>query len=145
MNQRKILEAALGLADEEGLETVSMRRVAGRLGVGTMSLYHHVPNKNALLEGMVELVFEQVERPPDGMQDWADQVLFIFLSFRRAALAHPVVVPLVASGSFGGPMVLRSTEAYVAALVRRGFVPETAACVYRAAVSYVMGHLSLEL
>ena len=145
LNQRKILEAALGLADEEGLETVSMRRVAGRLGVGTMSLYHHVPNKNALLEGMVELVFEQVEQPPDGMQDWADQVLFISLSFRRAALAHPVVVPLVASGSFGGPMVLRSTEAYVAALVRRGFDPETAARVYRAAASYVIGHLSLEL
>ncbi|WP_166396979.1 TetR/AcrR family transcriptional regulator [Rubrobacter marinus] len=145
LSQRKIAEAALRLADEEGLGTVSMRRVAGCLGVGTMSLYHHVPSKDALLEGMVELVFERVEQPPEEMRDWAERVLFISMTFRRAALAHPAVVPLVASGSFSGPMVLRSTEAYVAALVRRGFDPETAARVYRAAASYVMGYLSLEL
>ena len=145
MSQWKILEAALELADEEGLGAVTMRRVAGCLGVGTMPLYHHVPNKNSLLEGIVELDFEQVEQPPDDMQDWAGRVLFISLSFRRAALAHPVVVPLVASGSFSGPMVLASTEAYVAALVQRGLDPEMAAHVYRAAASYVMGYLSLEL
>lgn len=145
LSERGILEAALELADEEGLGAVSMRRVARRLGVGTMSLYHHVPNKNALLEGLVELIFEQVEQPPDDMRDWVDRVLFISLSFRRAALAHPVLVPLVASGSFSGPMVLESTEAYVAALVQRGFDPEMAAHVYRAAASYVMGYLSLEL
>ncbi len=110
-----------------------------------MSLYHHVPNKKTLLEGLVELVFEQVDQPPDDMQDWADRVLCIALSFRREALAHPVVVPLVASDSFSGPMVLASTEVYVAASVQRGFDPEIAARVYRAAASYVVGYLSLEL
>lgn len=145
LSQRKIFEAALELADEEGLESITMRRVAGRLGVGTMSLYHHVPNKGALLEGIAELVFEQVEQPPNDMHDWEDRIVFISLSFRRAALAHPAVVPLVASGSFSGPMVLESTEAYVAALVQRGFGPVMAAHVYRAAASYVMGYLSLEL
>lgn len=145
LSQRRILEAALELADEEGLDAVTMRRVASRLGVGTMTLYHHVPRKEALLEGVVELIFEQTEQPPDDMQEWSDRVVFISLSFRRAALAHPVVVPLVASGSFSGPVVLRSTEAYVAAILRRGFDPHTAAHIYRAAVSYVMGYLSLEL
>jgi AcrR family transcriptional regulator len=145
LSRRRILEAALELADEEGLGAVTLRRVAGRLGVGTMSLYHHVPNKDALLDGIANLVFEQVEQPPDDMRDWEDHVLFVSLSFRRAALSHPVVVPLVASGFFSGPTVLESTEAYVAAIVRRGFDPETAAHVYRAAASYVMGYLSLEL
>lgn len=145
LSRRRILAAALEVADEEGLEMVTMRRVAGRLGVGTMSLYHHVPNKDALLDGMADLVFEQVEQPPDDMEGWADRVVYVSLSFRRAALAHPSVVRLVASGSFSGPMVLESTEAYVAAIARRGFDPETAARVYRAASSYVMGYLSLEL
>lgn len=145
LGRRRILEAALELADGEGLEAVTMRRIAQCLEVGTMSLYHYVPNKADLLAGMVDMVFEQVERPPDGMTSWVDRVVYVSLSFRRAALAHPAVVSLVASGSTSGPVVLQSTEAYLGAIAQRGFDPQTAAHVYRSAASYIIGYLSLEL
>lgn len=122
-----------------------MRRVAHRLDAGTMSLYHHVPSKDDLLESIVDHVFEQVEQPPDDVQDWADRVVFVSLSFRKEALAHPAVLPLMAGGSISGPSVLQSTEAYLKAIVQRGFSLEMAAQIYRAAASYVMGYLALEV
>lgn len=145
LGRRRIFAAALALADSEGLGSVTMRRIARRMGVGTMSLYYYVPKKADLLSGMVDLVFEEVEAPPDGMLDWVDRLVFVSLSFRRAAIKHPSVIPLIASGSVSGPVVLRSTEAYIEAIVRRGFAPETAAHVYRLAASYIIGYLSLEL
>lgn len=145
LDRRRILKTALDLADREGLDAVTMRRVARELGAGTMSLYHYVPGKEALLEGMVDFVFEKVEQPPDEIRGWVDRVLFISLSFRRAALVHPMVVSLIASGSFSGPVVLQSTETYVRSIVQGGLVPEAATHVYRAATSYVIGYLSLEL
>lgn len=145
LNRRRILETALGLADEEGLQAVTMRQVARRLDAGTMSLYYYVPSKGELLEGIVDFVFEQVKQAPDNIQGWADRVVSVSLSFRRVALAHPVVLPLIASGSVSGPAVLQSTEGYLGAILQEGFDPQTTAQVHRATTSYVVGYLSLEL
>ena len=145
LSRRRILVAALELADGEGLGAVSMRRVARRLGAGTMSLYHHVPDKDALLGGMADLVFERVGLPDESESDWADRIVGLNLAFRRAALEHPAVVPVIASGPVGGPAVLRVTEVFFDALERGGFGPEAAAHAYRATTSYAVGYLSLEL
>lgn len=122
-----------------------MRRVARRLGVGTMSLYHHVPGKEAILKGIADLIFERVGLPAEQARGWADQIVGLNLSFRRAALKHPAVVPVLASGSVGGSAVLRVTEMFFDALERGGFEPEAAAHAYRATTSYTVGYLSLEL
>lgn len=145
LSQRKVLKAALEVADEDGLGAVTMRRVARRLGVGTMSLYHHVPDKEALLGGMADLVFERVGLPAELESDWADRIVGLNLAFRRAALEHPAVVPVIASAPIGGAAVLRVTEVFFDALERGGFDPEAAAHAYRATTSYAVGYLSLEL
>lgn len=145
MGRRRILEAALELADGEGLDAVTMRRVAGRLGAGTMSLYHHVPNKEALLAGMADLLFERVDLSPRDEQGWTDRIVRLNLSFRRVVVGHPALMSVISSGRFGGPAVLRVTEAFFDALRQGGFGPEEAAHVYRAVASYVIGYLSLEL
>jgi AcrR family transcriptional regulator len=145
LSRQRILEAALELADGEGLGAVTMRRVARRVGAGTMSLYHHVPDKEALLGGLADLVFERVGLPDESESDWADRVVGLNLAFRRAALEHPAVVPVIASGLVGGLAVLRVTEVFFDALERGGFDPEAAAHAYRATTSYAVGYLSLEL
>ncbi|AHY46985.1 Tetracyclin repressor, C-terminal all-alpha domain [Rubrobacter radiotolerans] len=145
LDRQSILATALELADSEGLEAVTMRRIAQRLGVGTMTLYHYVPNKENLLTGLVDLIFKEVEQAPENIESWADRLVFVSLSFRQSALAHPVLVTLVASGYISGPVVLRTTDSYLEAIIRRGFEPRVAAHVYRSAASYVIGYLSLEL
>ena len=69
LSRRRVLEAAVRFADREGLEALSMRRLGAELGVEAMSLYNHVPNKDALLDGMVEVLLGELEVPPE-KGDW---------------------------------------------------------------------------
>jgi TetR/AcrR family transcriptional regulator, tetracycline repressor protein len=145
LSRRRILEAALELADGEGLGAVSMRRVARRVGAGTMSLYHHVPDKEALLGGLADLVFERVGLPEESGSDWADRVVGLNLAFRRAALEHPAVVPVIASGLVGGLWVEAPPFEGVEEHLRYAQHRQAAAHAYRATTSYAVGYLSLEL
>src|SRR3712207_4723720 len=79
--------------DREGLETLSMRKLGADLGVEAMSLYNHVPNKNALLDGMVEVLLGELRVPPEN-HDWEERIREGWRSFRRLAHEHPNVFPL---------------------------------------------------
>ncbi|MFC5832126.1 TetR/AcrR family transcriptional regulator C-terminal domain-containing protein [Nonomuraea insulae] len=122
LNREKVLDAALALADEEGLEGLSMRRLAKILGVEAMSLYNHVSNKADLLDGIAERVFAQVERP-DPELPWREQVRAVALNMYRAFLRHPVV-PLALVTDRSNPTSVRALEpldALLGALFAAGF------------------------
>src|SRR5215218_3500871 len=90
LSRRRILEAAVRFVDREGLEALSMRE----LGVEAMSLYNHVPNKSALLDGMVEVLLGELEIPPED-EGWERRIREAYRAFRRLAHEHPNVFPLL--------------------------------------------------
>src|ERR687894_3158370 len=94
LNRRRVLEEAVRFADREGLEALTMRKLGAELGVEAMSLYNHVPNKGALLDGMVEVLLGEVEIPPRS-KDWEVRVRDGYRAFRRLAHEHPNVFPLL--------------------------------------------------
>src|ERR671933_1997998 len=90
LNRRRVLEAAVRFADREGLESLTMRRLGAELGVEAMSLYNHVPNKSALLDGMVEVLLNELEVPPEKL-GWEERIREGYGAFRRLAHEHPNV------------------------------------------------------
>src|ERR671910_3474527 len=94
LSRRRILEAAVRLVDRGGLEALSMRKLGSELGVEAMSLYNHVPNKGALLDGMVEVLLGELEVPPEN-HGWEERVRDGYRAFRRLAHEHPNVFPLL--------------------------------------------------
>jgi AcrR family transcriptional regulator len=145
LDKDQIVEAAIAFIEENGLPELSMRRLAADLGVGTMTLYNHVPNKDALLNGVVQTILEEIEIPGPDVKPWAERVRFILGSFRRVAHRHPTVIELIPVNPPWTPPALRATEVGVAALKEAGFGDEAAAHAYRLLASYVVGYVSLEL
>jgi AcrR family transcriptional regulator len=117
--QRVVLEA-VRLADREGVDGLSMRRLAGVLGAGTMSLYHYVANKEELLDALVDVVFEEIELPPEGT-DWQTAMRRRAVSARQVLARHPWAIGLMESRTSPGPANLRHHEAVTACLRKAGF------------------------
>lgn len=95
VSKRTTLEAGLRIVDEEGLDALTIRRLAGEIGVNGASLYHHFSNKDEILAGVAALALETVRTPVDGNQGWESWVLANALDFRRALLAHPTLAPVL--------------------------------------------------
>ena len=138
-----IFEAALRLVDQEGIEALTMRRLAGELGVATMSLYSHVPNKDQLLLGVVNLATSEIGLPEPGTPP-LEALRVITREFRRVALLHPNLVPLIARRPPTGSQGLYTLEAALDALRRAGFDPVQAAHAYRVSASFAIGFVTLE-
>lgn len=120
LSLERITDAAVTLADRDGLETVTMRSVAASLGVEAMSLYNHVANKEALLDAMVERVIGEFERPAtDG--DWKVEMRRRALSAHRVLLAHPWASLLILSRVNAGPAMLGYIDATIGCLRGAGF------------------------
>ncbi len=117
--QRVVLEA-VGLADREGLDGLSMRRLAGALGAGAMSLYHYVASKEELLDAMIDVVFEEIELPSEET-DWQSAIRRRAVSARQVLARHPWANGLMESRTTPGPANLRHHEAVTACLRRAGF------------------------
>ncbi|WP_406865134.1 helix-turn-helix domain-containing protein [Streptomyces sp. HUAS MG47] len=167
LSRERVLEAALRVVDHEGLEALSMRRVADELGVETMAIYRYTPSKDDLLDGLVEHLFIELEEmlegatppaphaPPgprgDAARLWRDALLCIAQAMYRVALAHPHVVPLVATRPFTVPLtrrppaVLRAHERLLALLGTAGLDEDTTLKIYRAFISWVLGYIVIEL
>ena len=96
LSRDRVVAEAMALADEHGLEALSMRALAGRLGVEAMSLYHHVASKEALLDAMVDAVFGELHLPVVG-GDWRVELRARSVSGRTVLLRHPWAVGLMAS------------------------------------------------
>ena len=144
LTREKVLHAALALVDQEGLEGLSMRRLAAALNVQAMSLYNHVSNKADLLDGVAELVFEQVELP-DPKLAWSGQVRALAVSMYQAFSRHlAVAVALVTDQA--NPASLRALEPFdrlAGALLQAGFDDERARQALGAVTDLVFGSLLL--
>jgi AcrR family transcriptional regulator len=137
LNRAKVLAAAVELADEGGVEGLTMRRLAAQLGVVPMALYKHVADKGELLDGMVDLVFAEVEVPDD--VDWRTALRARAASMRRALLRHPWAVGRMETGT-PGPANLRHHNAVMRCLRRdAGFPFRTAVHAYNLMDAYVYG------
>src|SRR5437762_2207890 len=96
LSKERLLRAAVALAQRDGIESLTMRRLADELGVGAMTLYHYVPNKEMLLDGMVDLVFAEIELPTTDL-DWKAALRRRALSTREALNRHRWAVGLMES------------------------------------------------
>ena len=122
-----------------------MRRVAQELGVEAMSLYHHVPNKEAILDGVVDRVFEEIEMPDlDGAADWRDNLRSRARSTREVLSRHRWALGLMDSRRNPGPATLRHHDAVLGVLRRAGFTLPMAAHAVSVLDSYVGGFVLQE-
>ncbi len=120
LTRERILRAAIELADEAGVEALSMRRLGRRLGVEAMSLYNHVADRDDILGGMVELVATDFE-VPTGAPDWRTSIRSSARSAHEVLLRHPWSSSLAESRAEVGPVRLRWLEATVGVLTSVGF------------------------
>jgi AcrR family transcriptional regulator len=132
------------LTDAEGLESLTMRRLAKDLGVEAMSLYHHVTNKDDILDGMADLVFAEIELPSHEV-DWHTAMRQRAESLRAALLRHPWALPILESRSSPGPATLRHHDAVLGRCRAAGFSVEMSAHAFSLIDSYVYGFLLQEI
>ncbi|MCW2638268.1 MAG: TetR family transcriptional regulator [Dactylosporangium sp.] len=145
-----VLAAALEIIDHDGVDALSMRRLARALGRDPMILYRHAPNKAALLDGVAETVLAQLKVDSTD-SDWAAQLRTVARDYRRLALAHPHVVPLLVTRPLATPLALRPQgtlrplEDVLTLLTRAGFSGPDALHIYRALFGFLHGQVLNEL
>jgi AcrR family transcriptional regulator len=133
-----VLRAAVALADEGGFESLTMRRLAGELGVEAMSLYNHVASKDDLLDGLVELVFAEIDPPaPDG--DWKAAMRARAVSTREVLGRHRWAIGVMEGRTNHGPANARVHDAVLGCLRAAGFSLETTVHAYSVLDAYIYG------
>jgi AcrR family transcriptional regulator len=138
LSQERVLHAAVALADERGLEALTMRALGETLGVEAMSLYYYVANKDELLDGMVDLVFSEIELPTTDV-DWKTAMRRRSISTREALARHRWAVGLLESSMRPGPANFRLHDAVLGCLREAGFSVENAAHAYSLQDAYIYG------
>ena len=119
LNRERILRAAIALADQDGIEALTMRRLGRRLGVEAMSLYNHVTDKDDILDGMVELVTAEFE-VPTGLPGWKSSIRSSTISAHEALRRHPWASSVIESRARSGPVRLRLLDATIGVLTGAG-------------------------
>ncbi len=140
LTRGRVLRAAVALADEHGVDALSMRKLAREVGFEVMSLYNHVASKDDLLDGMVDLALEEIELPSHGaVTDWKAAVRTVAVS-ARAVLRRHVWVGSLWSSRWPGPARLRYGEALLRALHAGGLSPELVHRGFHALETHVLGY-----
>ncbi len=139
LSRDRILGTALAIIDAEGLEALSMRRVGTELGVEAMSLYNHVPNKAALLDGVHERILEEMDRPRT-LRSWRDYARHQGRALRKVLCAHPSAVTLFATRPATTSAALARLEAHLAVLREAGFGALEALYIVQSVAAFVVGH-----
>ncbi|MDQ4144681.1 MAG: TetR/AcrR family transcriptional regulator C-terminal domain-containing protein [Actinomycetota bacterium] len=145
LTRERILQTALELIDRDGLESLSMRKLGAELGVEAMSLYNHVPSKEALLDGVTETMLREVELHPVEGPGWESAMRTACRSFRRVLLAHPNAMPLIATRPDVTPEGFRPVELSLGILKKAGFGPEEMVMAHWLLVGYVLGHVGFQI
>ncbi len=146
LSRERIVAAALRLIDERGLAQLSMRRLGAELGVEAMSLYKHVANKEALLDGVRELLLAELEETPPQGRPWSDELISFARRYQALGRAHPEAFGLLARGADRAYVAGRSSaEAGLQSLLAAGFDQETASYALRSVVRYVLGFSLIEM
>ncbi len=138
LTEERVLDGAVALADRIGIEAFTIRRLAAELGVKPMTIYHYLPSKQAIVDGMVERVFAAIDRPPAELP-WTKAIRVRCLSARRALNEHPWAAPLMESRSSPGPANLGHHEAVLTCLRRGGLSWQMTAHAYAILDSYIFG------
>ncbi|HSK23822.1 MAG TPA: TetR/AcrR family transcriptional regulator [Egicoccus sp.] len=137
LDRALILRAAIEVADERGLEALSMRSLAGRLGVTAMSLYNHVANKDEILGGMIDAVFDEIELPAGA--EWKAAIRTSSLSAREALVRHPWASELLTSALSPGPARLRHSDWQLRTLRAGGLSDELVFHAFHVLESQLLG------
>jgi AcrR family transcriptional regulator len=144
LSRERVLEAALRLVDEGGLEALSMRKLAGELGVQAMSLYNHVANKDDIIDGLVDIVVAEIEVPRFDL-DWKTAMRRRSISAHEMLLRHPwATMPLVSRINVG-PAMLTYINGTLGCLYEAGFSLERADQIWNAIDSHIYGFTLQEL
>ena len=145
LTRERIITAAVELIEREGVDAVSMRRIATELGSGVMSLYNHVPSKAALLDGVAERVISSIDVTSEPGASWADEVRAQARAFRQIARAYPRCTMVAVSRPTTSTSEPPPVEHALATLRSAGFGEEDALRIVRAFVAYVVGSLLREV
>ncbi len=138
LSRERVLRAAVVIADATGIGSLTMRSLAHELGVKPMALYYHVASKEEILDGIVDLVFSEIELPSaDG--DWRSEIIRRAESARRVLRRHPWAIGLMESRKTPGPETLRHHDATIGTLRAAGFSVEMTAHAYALLDSYIYG------
>lgn len=138
LTRERILDAALSIADGHGIGALSMRRLAGELGVDPMAIYHHLPGKEAVLSGVVERVFAGMRVPDPGGKGWQERVRDFARAYRDLARSHPNLVREIVAGAASSG-TFETSEPLYAALEAAEFPSAMVARAADAVVDYVNG------
>src|SRR5438874_10924089 len=144
LTRGRILRAAITLADRDGIESLSMRKLGTKLGVEAMSLYNHCRNKVDMLDGMVDIVFGEIDLPANGA-DWQTAMRKRAISARQVLLRHPWAIGLMESRATPGPATLRHHDSVLGSLRTAGFSVDMAAHAYSILDGYIYGFTLTEL
>ena len=138
LSRDRVLRAAVAIADAAGIGSLTMRSLAQELGVKPMALYYHVANKEEILDGIVDLVFSEIELPTAN-GDWRSEIVRRANSARRVLRRHPWAIGLMESRKTPGPATLRHHDATIGILRAAGFSVEMTAHAYALLDSYIYG------
>lgn len=144
LSRERILKAALALVDKQGIESLSMRNLASKLSVEAMSLYKHVANKDAVLDGLVEIILREMEIPPVGTP-WREAMRRRAWSVRHTILRHPWASVLIESRMAPGEARLRYADTVLSILNNAGFSPDVQYRAFQMLDSYVYGYVLQEV
>jgi len=138
LNKERVLRAAVALAARDGIESLTMRKLADELGAGAMSLYYYVPNKEQLLDEMIDIVFSEIDAPTTDV-DWKTAMRNRAISTRDALRRHPWAVGLMEGRATHGPANLSLHNAVLGCLRAAGFSLEMTVHAYSVLDAYIYG------
>jgi len=138
LSRERVLRAAIALADERGAQELTMRKLAQDLGVEAMSLYNHVASKDDLLDGMIDIVFSEIEAPSAG-RDWKAELRKRAVSTREALNRHRWAIGEMEGRGSHGPSNLRLHDAVLGCLRAAGFSVEMTVHAYSVQDAYIYG------
>lgn len=144
LSRDRVLRVAIQIADKNGIESLTMRNLAQRLGVEAMTLYHYVANKDDILNDIVDLVVREIEVPSEG-GDWRAALRRSAISAYKVLLRHPWACSLMMSPARIGPARLRYMESLLGRLRGAGFSAEMTHHAYHALDSHILGFTMWEV
>jgi AcrR family transcriptional regulator len=145
LTRDRVVRAALAVVDRDGLDGLTMRALGRELGVDPMAAYHHVPSKEAILQGVVEAILAELVVPDRSTRlGWRDAARLIGREYRRALLAHPNALPIVSTQPPLTPVGMRLIEDAAAMLVRGGLTARQALEVINGTAAAVIGSALVE-
>lgn len=139
LSKRLILDTALQVVDKDGLEAVTIRRIAEEFNLTPMSLYRHIRTKEEILDGLGELAREILAAPVDRSLSWDDQLRRVFVHMHAALLEHPGIVQVLLTQPASSGPVYRTVEQLLASMCSAGFEPEDAMREIATLESYTLG------